>query len=289
MLRSAFSLLVLALALSPTRVEAQACCAGAAAGQLGRLTLHEEGLVGLDFRTVRTLGAFGDDATFRGTETEALQFEQSLLGTFRLDQAIQVGAVVPLVQSYTRTSREAGLGVGLGDLQLLARYDFSFAGQSLRLPGIALLGGVVIPTGRAVEETTHPLGVEATGTGRVRIWSGLGLEQSYGLAFVQLMGSLLYDAPRSARGMDFEGRWGANASFSLGASLPSELTVGLSARYEVEPSVRQRGWRYGLAAGYPLTDWRLQAGVFTDAPLDGFGRNKNAQLGFHLALMRIWT
>lgn len=294
MLRSAFRFLLgvtaLVLALGFEEADAQACCAGAAAGQLGRLTLHEEALVGLGFRAERTLGAFGDDATFRATEAEAFQFEQSLLGTLRVGQALQLGAVIPLVQSYARTTWEQGFGGGLGDIQLHARYDFTFAGQSLRIPGIALFGGLGLPTGRPLESTMHPLGVEATGTGRMRAWGGLGLEQSHGMAFGQIMGSLIYDGPRSAKGMEFEGRWGASASLSLGASLPADFTVALSAVYEVEPRSERRGWRYGVAAGYPVfIDWRLQAGLFTDAPIDGFGRNQNAQIGLHLALLRIWS
>lgn len=277
------------LLATPGEVEAQACCAGAAAGQLGRLTLHEEALLGLDLKATRTLGAYGDDTTYRTTRSDELQFEQSLLATLRLEPSLQVGMVIPLVQRYARTPLEEGLGGGLGDLQLLGRYDFTFAGQSLRIPGMALLGGLGLPTGRPVEETSHPLGVEATGTGRTRFHGGVGIEQSFGMLFAQLMGALLYDAPRSTRRMEFEGRWGAHASLSLGASFPSELTLALSVRHEVEPSRRQHGWRYGFSAGYPFSDWRFQGGFFTDLPLDALGRNRSAQLGFHLALMKVWT
>lgn len=282
-------LVALALAFLPRAAEAQACCAGAAAGQLGRLALHEEALVGLDLRAFRTQGAFGDDAIFRATEVEALQFEQSLLATVRLGHPAQLGVVLPLVQSYARTRREAGFGGGVGDVQLQARYDFTFAGQSLSVPGIALVGGLVLPTGRALEETTHPLGVEATGRGAFRASGGLGLEQSFGAAFAQIVGAFTYDAPRSAGGRTYDARWGTSASFVLGASLPSELTLALSARHEAEPEAPRRGWRFGLAAGLPLADWRFQGGVFGDAPFDGFGRNENARLGLHFALMRIWT
>lgn len=289
MRRFAYSFLVLAAVLAPRIAEAQACCAGAAAGQLGRLTLHEEALLGIDLRAVRTLGAFGDDAAFRATRTEAFQFEQSLLGALRLGRAAQVGAVLPLVQSYARTPREQGFGGGPGDVQLVARYDFTFAGASLRVPGLAALGGVALPTGRPVEETAHPLGVEATGTGRNRAWMGWGVEQSHGIAFAQIMGTLVYDAPRSVAGRDFDARWGATASFSLGASLPSELTLAISALHEREVASPRRNWRFGLAAGFPLVDWRLQGGVFTDAPIDGLGRNQSALTGLHFALMRTWT
>jgi hypothetical protein len=282
-------LLAFVLAVLPRSAESQACCAGAAAGQLGRLALHEEGLVGLDLRGVRTLGTFGDDATYRASGTEALQFEQSLLATVRLGHPAQVGVVLPLVQSYARTRREAGFGGGVGDLQLQARYDFTFAGQSLRVPGIAVVGGLVLPTGRALEETSHPLGVEATGRGAIRASGGLGLEQSFGAAFAQIAGAFTYDAPRTARGRTYDARWGASASFVLGASLPSELTLALSARHEAEPESPRRSWRLGLAAGLPLADWRLQGGLFCDPPFEGFGRNENARLGLHFALMRIWT
>lgn len=275
-------------ALLPGAAVAQACCAGAAAGQLGRLTLHEEALLGVDVRAVRTLGTFGKDGAYRASAVDAFQFEQSLLGTMRLGRSNQVGAVVPLVQSYARTPRDAGFGGGLGDLQLLGRHDFTFAGESLRIPGIALLGGVILPTGRPVEETEHPLGVEATGTGQTRAWAGLGIEQSVGIGFAQLMGSLLYDGPRTVGAREEEGRWGVNASFSLGASLPSELTLAVSAFHEHEPTLDRSRWRFGAAAGYPLLNWRLQGGVFLDAPFDGLARNQSAQTGLHFALMRTW-
>ncbi|HLV61385.1 MAG TPA: hypothetical protein VKY51_08305 [Fredinandcohnia sp.] len=289
MRRFACSVLAIAAAVLPRLAEAQACCAGAAAGELGRLTLHEEALLGVDLRAVRTLGAFGDDASFRAARVEALQFEQSFVGTLRLGEAVQVGAVLPLVGSFARTPRESGFGGGLGDVRLSARCDFTFAGASRTVPGIALLGGVAAPSGRPVEATDHPLGVEATGMGRWRSWLGAAVEQSHGWAFAQIAGAVIHDAPRDVGDRRADARWGATGSVVLGASLPSEWTLAASALYEVEPRSPRRNVRFGLGVGHPLRDWRLQGGVFTDAPFGGLGRNQTVQAGFHFALMRIWT
>ncbi|MFO7157133.1 MAG: hypothetical protein DIU72_011020 [Pseudomonadota bacterium] len=279
----------LILALLPEPGHAQACCAGAAAGQLGRLALHEEALVGLDLRAERTLGSFDDDGAYRPYGSDVFLFQQSLLGTLRLGERAQVGTVLPLVQNYASTRRESGFGGGVGDVQFAARYDFSFAGQSLHTPGLAALGGVSLPTGRALEETTHPLGVDATGRGGARAWGGLAVEQSYGIAFVQVQGLLVHDLRRSAAGREYGGKWGMDASLLLGASLPSELTLALFARHETQLEASRRLWRFGASAGYPLRDWRLQAGLFVDPPVDGLGRNENLRLGLHFAVMRIWT
>ena len=279
----------LVLALLPEPGRAQACCAGAIAGQLGRLALHEEALVGLTLRAERTLGSFGDDGAYRPYGSEALLFEESLFGNVRLGERVQASAFVRLVQNHVRTRREWGFGGGLGDVQLSARYDFLFAGESVRIPGIAVLAGLGLPTGRAPEETTHPLGVEATGRGGVRAWGGLAIEQGFGPAFAQLQALLLHDVRRSADGREYGGRWGYDASLLLGASLPSELTLALVARLEAQPEGARHLWRLGMSGGYPLRSWRLQAGFFLDPPFDGLGRNENVRLGIHLAVTRTWT
>lgn len=278
------------MAFASTEAQGQACCAGAAALGAGRLTLHEEALVGVDLRATKALGSFANDSTYRKTPSTQLQFEEGIVGALRLFERGQASLRIPFVQSFHETKTRSELGGGIGDIQASGRYDFVMAGESLSIPGMAVIGGLVAPTGRPVEQSKKLLGTDATGTGAFQLSLGFGLEQTFDRLFLGLTSSVGYRLPRRARGAKVPGSLQLSELLAVGWIFDNEAVVVLSGLFTIEPEAPKRMLRLGLSGALPLSDeWRLQGGLFGDLPIDGIGRNQSVGTGFQLAMMRSWS
>jgi len=184
--RSTFakSLAAVALVLSwQSYASAQACCAGAGTVTPGRLALHEIALVGLQAKAATELGSFDAQGRYAGSPAGAseLDFEQDLFGAVRVLNRGQVAVLVPLDETRRTAQGLAEFGGGLGDINLNLRYDFTLAGASLVVPGIAALVGITFPTGRPPDAPDlRPLATGATGVGAYQVNLGLAVEQAFG-------------------------------------------------------------------------------------------------------------
>ena len=113
-------------------------------------------------------GSYDTGGRFHGSPAGATEFdfEEDLFGAVRVLRRGQVALLAPFVETQRQTRVDGGhLGAGVGDINASFRYDFFLAGESRYVPGVALLGGVTLPTGRAPESATAPLAVDATGIG----------------------------------------------------------------------------------------------------------------------------
>ena len=173
----------LLLTSMPARAFAQACCAGGSVITPARLGMHEDWLVGLQAKAGSVVGSYdlgGHYAPQRSGNTE-LDFEQDLFAATRLLRRGQLALLVPLVETRRATPQlGAQFGGGVGDVNASARYEIVMAGESHLVPGIALLAGITLPTGRPPESATPPLQSNATGIGAYQINAALAVEQAYG-------------------------------------------------------------------------------------------------------------
>lgn len=278
------------MGLLSAEAHAQACCAGAAALGTGRLTLHEEALVGIDVRATKTIGSFADDARYRAAASTQVAFEEGVFGTLRLFEKGQLTLRLPFVETFHETRTRSELGGGIGDVQLSARYDFLLAGESLRIPGIGVFGGIIAPTGRPIEKSKTILGTDATGTGAFQLSGGVGLEQTFGQVFIGLYSSASYRLPRTVRSSKVPGSLQLAETAAFGLLFENEAVLVASSQLTIEPSAPKRMLRLGLSGALPLDDaLRIQGGLFSDLPIDTIGRNQPAGAGFQLSLMRSWS
>lgn len=276
--------------LSPREADAQACCAGASALGSGRLTLHEEALVGADARVTDIVGSFANDAEYRASSTTRVEFEQGIFGSLRLFEKAQLSLRIPFVETYHRARNVTEFAGGIGDIQLSSRYDFLLAGESLTIPGIGLSAGLIAPTGRPVERATKLLGSDTTGAGAFQLSLGASIEQTFDNVYVGLFSNVDYRLPRQARGRDVPGAVQLSETLALGWIFSNEAVVVLSSRFNIEPEASKRILRLGLSSAMPLSDTlRVQGGIFGDLPVTGLGRNQSAGIGFQLAMMRSWS
>ncbi len=291
----------LALLASPALAHAQACCAGASAITPARLGLHEQALVGVLVTASTGLGSYDAARTFRATPPGVgeLDLRQDVVAALRWLERGQLGVLIPLHASWRRSpTTGAELGGGLGDLSLNLRYDAINNREYRYLPGIALLGGVTLATGRPPESARRPLGSDATGTGATQFSVGLALERSFGDFLLNVTGLASKRTRREVFGVDSELGTHLMALFAVGYTLFEETAVAGVLTYTHEGDARIDGQavpdtasgrlRVSLAASSTISDaWRLQGAAFIDPPLDGLGRNLPSSVGATLGL--IWS
>jgi hypothetical protein len=288
--------------LVPGHALAQACCAGPSALTPARLGIHEDAALGLILKGTGILGSWDGQRNYAGQAPGTAEFdaEADLVGTLRVLTNAQVTLLVPFLKTYRHASGISEWGGGIGDINLAGRYDFTHAGEFTILPGIALLGGVTFPTGRAPESASNLLATDATGIGAFQFTGGLALEQSFGHFLVNLTGLVAWRTPRSvggvseALGVQFQGLFG------LGYVFDNEASIALSFGYVAEldavingqatPNSGRALPTVGVSGSLPLGEsWRLQGGLNYNPPISGLGRNQTAGFGFTLSILRTWT
>ncbi len=299
-LRRAGQLTLLAAALAWSgRARAQACCAGSSAVTPGRLGLHDVALIGVDARAAALVGSFDASGGYRARASGTVEddLEQDLFASYRVFRHAQVALLVPFVETLRRAGNLSDAGGGIGDLNLSARYDFLYAGQSRWLPGLAILAGVTFPTGRAVGPDTGPLAASATGVGAFQLNGGLAVEQAWGPWLVSLYGLVAARTPFELAGVRETLAPQVSALASVGYVTRSEIAIALSASigYEGDPVVEgatvpnaeKVSASLGAGAVLPIDDhWRAQLAIAWNPPV--VGQNAIATVGFTWTLVRTW-
>jgi hypothetical protein len=308
---TSFSLAVLvcaALFARARRAGAQACCAGAGALTPGRLSLHEDALVGTQVHTGTVLGSYdnvGHFASSASAGTSELDFEEDLFGALRVLRRGQVALLVPLVETWRSDYQGySEIGGGIGDMNLSVRYDLFLAGQSRILPGVAVLAGVTAPTGRPPDKAHQFLATDATGVGAWQANGGVALEQLYGPWLVNVTQLVAWRAPRNvtSAGQSVDEALAPQFVTLVGGaySFRDEGSIALFGSYTIEGQASLNGGPelqsarrlavVTLSAAHPLTDaWRLQGGLFMNPPLSTLGRNQTAAAGITFTLIRSWS
>jgi hypothetical protein len=288
-------------------VRAQACCAGGSAVTPARLGLHEDYLVGVQVKVAGVPGAF-DDVSGRyapnAAGTSELDLEQDLLAAIRLFKHGQLALDVPFVETRRTVPGDTEIGGGIGDINLGVRWDFTLAGASRVLPGIALLAGLTVPTGRAADSAHKPLATDATGIGAFQGTFGLALEQTFGPFYVGVSGLLALRSPHSATSMmtTTTERLAPQGSVIVAGAyvFRNEAVIGLSVATTTEGNAvingvtalnsGRRQTLLSILGAFPVTDaWRLQGSVFVTPPWTGVSYDQAASVGVNLVVVRSWS
>jgi hypothetical protein len=299
------ALLVILAALFASRgAFAQACCAGTTAVTPARLALHESALVGLQARAASVFGSFDPHAAYIAAPAGAseIDLEQDVFGAVRVLGRGQLALLVPFVETRRAARALSEMGGGVGDLNVSGRYDFTLAGTSRVVPGIALLVGLTLPTGRAPESATTPLQTSATGIGAFQANAGLALEQSFGPITLNLTGIAAKRAARTVHAaIDVHEALATQLSLLLAGaySFPNDAALALVASLTTEgnPTIdgveatgnARRSVRLTAAGLYPIDDhWKLTGNLFIDPPIAPLGRNSPVSTGIAATVVRAW-
>lgn len=282
---------------------AQACCAGSGAVTPGRLSLHDDALVGVQTRFAAVYGTFDTNGHFGVKKSGAAEhdLEQDVFASWRLPflPRAQVAVLAPLVETYRRAGPSSDFGGGIGDVNLNARYDFVYAGQYRYVPGIGVLAGVTFPTGVSPESASPPLAADATGTGAFQANVGLSLEQTFGPWLVTAYGIVAKRMHRTVQGVEtaLGTQWTALAAVAY--TFPRDYAVAFSASFTGEGDAElnhatvahssRRAPNLGVVGVFPFSDhFRLQSGLFFTPPIDALGQNELATAAFTFTAIYAW-
>lgn len=298
---SALAALLFVLVI-PARASAQSCCAGSGALTPGRLELHEKALIGGQIRAAGVLGSYDAKGAYTGSPsgTSELDFEQDLYGAVRVFDQGQLALLVPFVETRRQAQGVSELGGGVGDINASARYDFYNSGRSKYIPGIAMLAGLTLPTGRAVEASSRPLATDATGIGTLQGNIGMAVEQTYGHWLVNGTFLVAKRVGRTVNGVTETLGTQFTALVATAYAFDNDAALALLASFTVEgqavingarvPDSQRRLLLVSLAGLWPLSDtWRLQGSFFLNPPVPELGRNSPATGGFTFGVLHSWS
>jgi hypothetical protein len=307
--RAAAPALALALALAalaaavalPRKAAAQACCVGTGLVTPARLRTFEDRALGIQMRARSVMGAFGGTGSYATSTsgTSELGFEEDLFGALRLGSRFQVGVWAPFVQTARQAGGLSGWGGGLGDVAANARFDAVDAGTRGYWPGVAILSALSVPTGRPLDGGDDPLATSGTGSGSFEGSLGLAVEEIVGSGFVSLAGWVSQRSSRTVAGVEQSFAPRLSALLAGGYTFGHDVTVGAFASWLRQGDARDAGTAIAnssialVTAGGALAlpfwqSWRLQATLFTDLPLAGWGRNQTVGYGGTVAIIRFW-
>ncbi len=284
----------------------QACCAGTGTVTPGRLGLHEVALVGVQLKGATELGSFDAKGRYASTPAGAaeLDLEEDALVALRMFERAQLALLLPMLETRRASHGLSELGGGVGDLNLSLRYDFTLAGASRVMPGVALLAGITFPTGTPSDAgNLRPLATDATGIGAWQASVGLALEQAIGPWLLNATGIVAARTARTVTASEtsvherLARQWTALASVAY--VFPSECALAASAAYAVEGNAtidqeeaagsNHRLTTLTVSGSLPLSDaWRLQSALFATPPLSRLAVNQTALAGVLVTLVHAW-
>ncbi len=291
----------IALVLATLGIEraahAQACCVGASGLTPGWLTTHERALVGAQLRLAGAHGTYPAKGPFFSEQPgRDARIEPTLFASYRILPRAQVSLSVPFVVVRRRSGANVETRARPGDVTLVGRYDFVRAGES-RIPGIALLAGVLAPTGTPSDKGTGLLAADVTGIGTWEGNAGLSVEQTFGHVVLHATVLAGLRAPRNVLGV--EQQLGLRSLYLAGVgwvwdddtSMLATVTHTSDGDATLDgtsaPGTGFRATQLALVVSTPLTDTlRLRTSVFTDVP--PLGANRQALAGSTLGLAKTW-
>ena len=296
-----------ALLLASGPALGQACCAGGSAITPARLQLHEDFAIGFETHATVITGAFvGTNYFSNPPGSNEVDLEEDLLATARFLERGQVSLDVPGLATYRADTGISDFGGGLGDINLGARWDFITAAESLHLPGIAVLLGVTVPTGRPADApSASALAANATGIGAFQLNGGVALEKIFGRHLLaDLTGLVSQRLPRTVDigGQTIQETLGLQlfAIAAVGWAFDSGIGVALAGTFTGELDAVLNGARVpqsgrslttiSLSGNLPLSDdWRLQGSLFDDPQISGLGANQPIGVGLTFTVLRTWS
>ena len=289
------------VAAFPRDAAAQVCCVGTGLVTPARLRTFEDRALGIQMRARSVMGAFGGTGSYAASAAgnSELAFQEDLYGALRLGARFQIGVLAPFVQTARQAGGLSGWGGGLGDVAASGRFDAFTAGAHGAWPGVAILAALAVPTGRPLDESDDPLATSGTGSGSFEGSLGLGVEEIIGSGFVSLTGWVSQRSARAVAGVEQSFAPRLSALLAGGYTFGHDVTAGAFASVLRQGDARDAGGPIansgvalvtgGAALALPFwQSWRLQATLFADLPIHGWGRNQTAGFGGTVAIIRFW-
>jgi hypothetical protein len=278
-MRAKYGVLIsLILAVASAQLHAAACCTSATAFGTGRLLLWEKWAFGVRSQMNHELGFYDDRGRFEVTEPSVVD-QQLRLDAYALYPTSEKGSVFVVVPwLFARMGRSDGISTGsnISDVQIGYRHQLIAIGEFEELPGIALTGAVLLPTGTP----------RLTGRDALILISGSSFEKTWMPFFAQLNlgASLVFNQIRSGRKTPDPIVPSFQVALAGGWEVTNEWVTSLmcSFTYEMPSKWKTEG---GLAASYRINpNLTAQMNVASDLFLNGSGSNWPGNLSYGLGI-----
>lgn len=306
------ALLPLAVAATPRRAEAAACCLSSSAFGIGRLAPWEHTAVLLNISTSPVLGRWDGVSAWRpnAADYQENEWRLQLSALLALHQRLQLSGRVPLVLTVREAQGERAAGGGLGDSQLGLRIEPIYQGEYEFLPEMAINVGVTMPSGRLADGTAlaSQLGTEVTGRGAWVLSASLTVELARAKWFVQASGGVTVPLPMPTPGGGLQMYGvGGQAMVAGGAELFKDFVLSGLVRFAYEGPIRvqprdpdtgepianaamaevpgSHAYDFGVGPNisYKVSPhWTLQGGADFNLPIGGLGANRQGRIGVNL-------
>ena len=268
---------------APAAAQAAACCLSSSAFGAGRLAAWEDAAAGLQLGLSSHGGRFGTDGSFSTNRDYAeREARATAFAIVRVLRDFEAGVRVPWVYGEREAAGLDESGNGLGDVALSLRWD---ALQPGALPGLAVVAGASLATGRSTGESRQLLGADVTGRADTVFSLGLSLEKAWQPWFLRLDAAALLPLARDENGRTIRTGPGVEILFGGGVQLAEGVVVSIAPRVRWESAVVVDGLALpdsssleigiGPAFAWDFSEhWTLQLGADTGLPVDGAGRNR---------------
>ena len=265
--------------------DAQACCAGSGPYSLPRLQRHEAALLAVTLRTAGVVGLVdvsGRYAALSGGSRE-VDLRQTVTGVLRLAERGQLGINFPFVETYRATQNKSGLGGGIADISLSARYDFTYADWQHHPAGFAVTALVTAPVGVSPQRSQTSLLDDITGTGAWQATVGLTIEYAW-RKWLASGNATLTDGLPQKLGPLLSGFLGLAYSFET----PMTVSMTLTTSQRLSVGGREQGAMTLVISAFAPIDkhFRLQGSILGDVP--ALGKNTQVTVGANATVVFAW-
>ena len=267
-----FLLFIIILTLFSVNSYSQSCCGGSFY-DLAVLSLDKKVLFNAGFNFDNNIGLWDQNGTWTENKITSWQMKPLISAAYRFNDNIQVGTSIPYVINRNELPGLPPGGSGIGDISLSGRYEFFHEFQRFKTgerykidtkkPYLALIAGVIIPTGKSDESAT----TEADITGKGYYSTSLG---------ISCMKSVIKDKFQVA----------VDLSWIHSFEKTYEQSFGI----ETSPYKRKQGDRinYALSLNYLINYWNAASvtiGGFDQGSYqrDGITEDNSGEKGFTLS------
>jgi len=302
-----FSFLVLVFTFSHEALAAPCCGGGSAIPSL--ISGDDEAQVSSSISESTVIGeapAGGGAALYRGDadheESETLRFD----GAYKLSDAIQIGAGIPIVRRARAFGDRGQDRAGVGDVALDVAYEvLPELSYSEWKPKGFLFFSLTLPTSPSTYDAEAPYQLDARGRGFFTIGVGAAFLKTIQNYDFSLIPEFHRSFPRSVVLQDgsdvrLSPGWGGSLNVGAGYSFPNTpFRVGLSLSPVYEGAIQITGdvnstsasqlvWNTTLSFGYMISSEWSSSLSYADQTLMGPARNVALSRSFALFFQRRW-
>ncbi|MEM1007389.1 MAG: hypothetical protein AAGJ35_00160 [Myxococcota bacterium] len=272
----------------PSNSHSAACCLSSTLGGVGRLRTWEQFALGVRLSSFVNLGSWNTQGLWRNEFHDFAQMDlrTELWGMVGLGKRFDLYGRLPWFVNYRASSAQHEWGAALGDIEFGARFELASLGEHGDWPGLAILAGVVIPTGRSPQQTSRPLASDVTTRGDWRVGIGVIVEKSWDVMFVQLsLGAQLpFGFVREDLQQTQRFGWNIQSLLTTGIEFVPQWVFALSLRFLWEDILHQGTFpvanteKMDMGVGVALSwsfdaHWSLILSVDTGLFFSGWGKN----------------